>query len=250
MLEHAYSLESFKILEGKNLSGSLSSVFENLALILARRVLDRVRQGLHRDYIEETDSRVVPRGRLLLAESIRELMGGTVRLTCTFEEHTVDLEDNRILGWTLHQLGRFQFERQEVRQAVREANRAVAAAIDVRPVVPRTCIGRFYDRLNDDYRPLHGLCRFFLEHCGPSADKGDREFLPFRLDMPKLFEAFVERWLRAHLPHGLRLDNQFEARLDEGGQYVFKIDLIISDAASGKALAVLHKVQTRREGLD
>ena len=54
-----------------------------------------------------------------------------------------------------------------------------------------------------------------------------------------MFEAFVERWLRAHLPHGLRLDNQFEARLDEGGQYVFKIDLIISDAASGKALAVL-----------
>jgi len=239
MLEYAYDLRSFLILEGTNRSASLKDLFETLALILARKVLDRVRKGLHRDYVEDTDSLVVPRGRILLAESIVGRLRGRVRLDCVFDDHTPDLDDNRILAWTLHQIRRCNLERPDVKRAVRDAYRAMSAVVDIRPVVSKACIGRLYDRLNSDYRPMHGLCRFFLSHCGPAIGGGEHEFLPFRVDMPALFEAFVERWLRRSLPPSLHLDSQFQAIVDERNRYRFVVDLVISEASSGKALAVL-----------
>ena len=50
---------------------------------------------------------------------------------------------------------------------------------------------RLYHRLNQDYQPMHGLCRFFLEHSGPTHQDGDSAMIPFVVHMPALFEKFV-----------------------------------------------------------
>jgi len=86
---------------------------------------------------------------------------------------------------------------------------------------------------------MHALCRFFLEHSGPSHERGDRRMLPFLIDMGRLFELFVAEWLEAHLPAGFSLQQQEHISISEREGISFRVDLLIRDAASGKALLVL-----------
>jgi 5-methylcytosine-specific restriction enzyme subunit McrC len=239
MLEYAYDLKSFQFLEGITDVESLADLFENLVSILAKRVLDRVRKGLYRSYLREEDSLDFQRGRILVMPSLRASLRGSPRLECEYEEHTADLIDNRILVWTLNQLPRYGLKRDDVRQQVRQAYHALAGAVMVDRVEPRDCIRRFYNRLNDDYKPMHGLCRFFLEHCGPALEVGECQFIPFVLNMPSLFESFVAEWLKAHSPEGLYITPQYQANLDEIGKFFFRIDLVLRDMITDRVLAVM-----------
>jgi len=247
MLEYAYKLRSFQFLEGTVGIESLEDVFERLASILSKRILDRARKGLYRDYVARQEPLPYLRGRLLVRQSLQAVVRGSVRLECDFEEHTPDLDENRILAWTLYQLPRFRLKRRTVRHQVRQAYRVLSNTVGVNPVHPKDCVGRFYHRLNEDYRPLHGLCRFFLEHSGPGIEAGDHGVLPFVLYMPALFESFVAEWLWVNLPGKFRLKKQFDAKLDDSGSLIFTIDLVLIDAISDQVLAVLDTKYKRKE---
>jgi 5-methylcytosine-specific restriction enzyme subunit McrC len=100
-------------------------------------------------------------------------------------------------------------------------------------------VGRFYNRLNDDYQPMHGLCRFLIEHTGPSIEIGGQKFLPFSVDMAQLFEAFIAEFIAERLPQNLKLDVQYHARLQANADLSFRIDLVMRDRMTGQALAVI-----------
>lgn len=239
MLEYAYNLRSFELLEGQTNVDSIQDLFERLASILSKRVLDRARKGLYRDYVHRDESLPYVRGRLLTRESSRAAVRGSVHLQCEFDDNTADLDDNRILAYTLGMVPRFKLERDVVRRQVRQAFHGSATEVTMQPVEAKECLGRFYNRLNEDYRPMHGLCRFLLEHCGPSLQIGEKEFLPFVVDMPKLFESFVAEWLRAHAPSSMLVQPQYKVDLDEDGAISFQIDLVVRDRDSGKVLTVM-----------
>ena len=239
MLEHAYDLKTFKLYDGRADAGSIDDLFETLAHILARRVLDRARRGLQKDYIEINDDLPYVRGRLRFRETLRNSLAGGLGLACEFDHHTPELEDNHILAWTLHRIRTLPIRREEVRNAVRKANQALQMTVDLKRVPAHRCVGRFYHALNHDYEPMHALCRFFLEQCGPTLAAGGREMIPFSLYMPGLFEAFVARWLAQSLAPRYGLEVQHHTKIDEAGDLSFKIDLVLADRGTGKTLAVL-----------
>ena len=222
MLEYAYDLESFQLLEGAAQLASVDELYETLALILARRVLDRTRRGLQKDYIQLTDDLPCVRGRLLFRETLRQSLTGNPRLLCEFDHHTPELEDNHILAWTLHRMRVLPFRRDEVASAVRKADRALQMTVNLKRVSAERCIGRFYHALNHDYGPMHALCRFFLEQCGPRLESGERDMLPFSLYMPGLFEAFVARWLSKNLPARYALEAQYHAICSESFSFIWQ----------------------------
>jgi len=236
MLEYAYRLK-MRTLEGLMDCQSLEEFYERLANILARRVLDRIRKGLYRAYV--TYSRRLPflRGRMDLAKVLRQPWD--VDLRCRYENHTADVEDNQILAFALLCISRSGACSERVLPNVRKAFRALQGTVTLCQVTAAECYGRVYNRLNDDYEPLHALCRFFLEHSGPSHERGDRRMLPFLIDMGRLFELFVAEWLEAHLPEGLSLQQQEHISISEREGISFRVDLVLRDAASGNALLVL-----------
>jgi 5-methylcytosine-specific restriction enzyme subunit McrC len=101
------------------------------------------------------------------------------------------------------------------------------------------CLQRLYHRLNDDYRPMHALCRFFLEQTGASLDGGDHDMVPFVLNVNQLFELFVAEWLAAALPPPLRVNAQHVMRFGEGGQIEIRIDLVLENRLTGEVVAVM-----------
>lgn len=237
MLEYAYQLRSFEFLEGFTDAATLEEAFDRLANVLAKRVLDRHRKGFHRAYLGQEESLPYIRGSLDLSERLRRPW--TVRLPCTFDEHTADIEDNRILLWTLQEIARSGICTPRTIPNVRRAYRSLLGAAALEPILPKDCVDRLYTRLNTDYEPLHALCRFFLEHAGPTHDAGDRRMLPFLVDMARLFELFVAEWLRGHLPKAYRLKYQENVKVGETGGLSFAIDMVLYDALSGEPLAVM-----------
>ena len=239
MLEVAYDLRSFELLEGETNIGSLEEFFERVVSILATRVLDRVRRGLYQQYVEHVDDLVYVRGRVDTRGNLRNAVRKNPAVRCRFEDLTPELEDNEILLWTLFVASRFRLRRPEIADQVRRAYRAMTGSIPLVEKSPQSCIARLYNRLNDDYRPMHGLSRLLLEHAGPHLAEGDRAFIPFCLDMPTLFESFVARWLANHLPHDLEAMPQFSARLTANVPLEFVIDVLIRDRRTNCPLAVL-----------
>jgi 5-methylcytosine-specific restriction enzyme subunit McrC len=246
MLEYAYRLESFHFLDDLVDVESLEEFYERLANVLAKRVLDRSRQGFYRAYLPESEELPYVRGRL----DIRRLMEKpwSAKIHCHYEEHTADVEENQILAWTLRRIARSGMCSRRVQPTVRRAYRSLHGLASMQPFSPQDCVGRAYTRLNDDYHPMHALCRFFLEHSGPSHEVGDRTIMPFLVNMARLFELFVAEWLRAHLPEELMLSVQEKVSLGKAETIDFNIDLVLSDGLTGEPVCVLDTKYKKGDG--
>ena len=91
------------------------------------------------------------------------------------------------------------------------------------------CNGRFYTRLNQDYQPLHALCRFFLAHTGPSHQSGYHAIQPFLINMAALFEQFVAEMLRQNLPSPWQLKVQELIHIGANRDLHLQIDMVLYD---------------------
>jgi len=229
MLEVAYRLD-FKIVGGLTGCQSLAEFYERLAHILARRVLDRGRQGFYRAYLPQTGTLPYVRGRLDVLQAIRAPL--QTNPTCHYHEHTADITDNQILAWTLWRIARSGVCTERVLPTIRRAYRSLQGLVTLIPHPPQACINRLYHRLNNDYEPLHALCRFFLEQTGPTHHAGQQTMLPFLVNMARLFELFVAEWLAAHLPPDFKLKIQEKVNISQTHSLRFDIDLVLYPTGS------------------
>jgi 5-methylcytosine-specific restriction enzyme subunit McrC len=235
MLEIAYRAE-IKFFDHNMTCNSLREFYDRLASVLAKRVLGRARRGLYRSYISEEENLCYIRGSIDRQEFLRPRTSAALR--CHYQEHTGDIEDNQILVWTLSRIARSGLCGPAALSQVRAAFRVTRGAARSIPFEPADCVKRLYNRLNLDYGPMHGLCRFFLEHTGPSFVYGDHVMVPFKIDMARLYELFVAEWLRAHLPPEYRLGVQ-EHVVASDGVLRCSIDLVIYSLLDDAPLCVL-----------
>ena len=233
MLEYAYRL-NFSILEGMTYTQSLAELYERLAFILAKRILDRGKRGFYRAYLPKTQPTPYLRGRLDIPQTSRA--PHQLELTCRFEDHTADVIENRILGWTLFQIIRGGRCGEGTIPTLRRAFRALQSLTTLQPYPAQACLNLVYNRLNDDYQPLHALCRFFLEHSGPGHASGSHKMVPFLINMEQLYELFVAEWLTQHLPTRLRLKTQEHIGNEAVSAF---IDLVVYNIDTGQTEYVL-----------
>ena len=234
MLDYAYNLK-IKFPQGAIQCQSLQESYERLANILTQKILERCRKGLYRDYLSKTEKLPYIRGRVDLRSALQKPWD--VKLKCHYNEQTGDIEDNQILAWTLFIIGRSGLCRESVSSTVRKAFHALQGFVTLKPFKSEACIDRNYHRLNQDYQLLHALCRFFLDNTGPSHESGDREMLPFLIDMANLYEQFVAEWLKVNTPKGFFVKQQHRVTHDQN--YFDRIDLLLGDSETKKVQYVL-----------
>lgn len=237
MLEVAYRLKSFHVLEGEVTVDSLEDFFQRLANLLAERILVRARRGLYREYIPLAERLPFVRGRIDVQIIARRPIEAA--LPCVYEDHTSDIEENRILTWTLLKIARAGMCTDRSRPRVHRALRVMQGAAAAVPIKAGACVGRRYNRLNGDYQLIHALCRFFLDHLGPTHGVGGHDMLPFLVNTARLFELFVASWLLERLPPGVILNEQHRHDIDASGTSSWTMDLVLRDALTNEALCVL-----------
>jgi 5-methylcytosine-specific restriction enzyme subunit McrC len=234
MIDYVYNLK-IKFPQGSIQCQSLEQSYEKLANILAHKILERCRKGLYRDYLSKTERLAYIRGRVDLRSALQKPWD--VKLKCHYNEQTGDIEDNQILAWTLLIIGRSGLCGESVSSTVGKAFHALQGFVTLKQFKSEACIDRNYHRLNEDYQLLHALCRFFLDNTVPSHEKGDREMLPFLIDMANLYEQFVAEWLKANTPKGFFVKQQHRVTHDQN--YFDRIDLLLCDIATKKVQYVL-----------
>lgn len=237
MLEYAYDLNSFQLLEGLFDCESIQDFYERLAVILASRFLVRTRQGLYKNYLEEYEDLSFVRGRIDLPVLSSRVV--KIPLPCNFEEHTLNIAENQIVAWTLHLILQCGVCQEKATAKMRQAERVLRGAVLLKPFSGLDCVNRNYNRLNADYEVMHKLCRFFIENTGPTQHLGDTGMIPFLVNMSRLFESFVARWLIERLDIRLILKSQENIIIGEQGALKMIIDLVIYDRESNKPLCVL-----------
>ncbi len=236
MWELAHRLD-FLFPSGLKECKSLEEFFERLAMVLARKVIDRTRKGLYRAYVTQEEDLPFVRGRIDVSASLRRF--GTVALPCRYQDHTADILENRILAWTLWRVIFSGLCTDRTLPTLQKAYRGLKGIAGAVPCKACDCDSVYYNRLNADYRPLHALCRFFLEQTGPTHRDGDRRMLPFLVDMSRLFELFVAEWTRLHIGKTYLVQEQHILRPGGMPNYQFRADMVIRDGESSKALCVV-----------
>lgn len=226
MLEYAYNLKCFNFLPGLINCEYVEDFYNELAYILAEKIIKHCRKGLYRSYVPKTEKLNYVRGKLNLNQVIKKPWD--VKLECEYEQYTADIIDNQILFWTLFHIGHSGCCSDRVLQIVRKAYHAMQGMVSLESCSAKDCIERIYHRLNHDYYTLHQLCRFFLENTIPSHEKGKNISLPFLVNMARLYEMFVAEWLRENLPPHLTLKNQERITIDKN--IYFQTDLIIYES--------------------
>ena len=245
MIEVAYDLESLRFLPGLIRVNSLPEIYTRLARLLAQHVLARNQRGLYRAYLPQHASAPYVRGRIHTAALAQTLPAAT--LACSYQQLTTDVEENRILGWTLYTILRSGLCTDATRTTVQRAYRLLASQTTLTPMAAGQARSRTYSRLNQDYAPLHALCAFFLEQSGPGHTIGDQIMIPFLVDMARLYEQFVAAWLKRRLataPHAPRYRVATQVHTPVSGDLHFTIDLVISAGRQRWVIDTKYKTPT------
>ncbi|MGD1910893.1 MAG: McrC family protein [Rivularia sp. (in: cyanobacteria)] len=235
MLEYAYNLKSFNFLIGLMNCDSLQGFYNNLADILAQLIFKRLRKGLYSSYLSKTQQLPYVRGRLDILETIEKPWN--LKLKCHYQEQTANIKDNQILLWTLFIISRNNSCSEKVSTIIRKAYHTLQPLITLKYFSPSDYIKLKYNRLNEDYRLLHYLCRFFLENTTPVNQDGNYKMLPFLVNMASLYELFIAEWLKLNLPTNLII--KYQERVNITKHLNFQIDLLLYDISTAKPRYIL-----------
>jgi 5-methylcytosine-specific restriction enzyme subunit McrC len=206
----------------------LDQILEFVANFFAELVEERIGNGLYRWYVEREDDLSAIRGKINIIEDLRRNHIIRQRTYCRFDEFTWDISENQIVRQVSQLLSGWQFLPQtrfrlgQIDRRLDEVTRTHFSAIDVAKI--------HYHRLNEDYRPIHQLCRLFLEGASLSEEAGVFSFRAFLIDMNKLFEKFVCQILAARCSGNLRIDFQKHIYLDRAEIILMKPDILIRRA--------------------
>jgi len=210
--------------------------YDKIASIFARNVNKRRKQGLYRSYQDREEKSQRIRGRIDFGKTVQKPWDPKAHVK--YREMTSDNEENQILLYTLNRISRSGFAREDTLQEVRKGIRSLRGSISYREFESNDCVGRRYNRLNQDYQRMHALARLILDTSGPSHEMGDAEMIPYTVYMPDLYELFVARWLSQNLPTGYSVDAQEQVDLGDTG-LSYRIDVVLNNDRTGETVAVL-----------
>lgn len=193
MLGYVFADEHRRLFEWEDVRyASERLLFEPLVERFNSLVTARTKRGLVQDYIRQEENLGVLRGALNIKAHIQQNLGRENRVHCRFFEQTVDIPDNRFVKAVLWHLLRFGgWTPQTTQSLIRNLHHFDGVTLE--PLRSQGLPNRHYHRLNDDYRPIHELCRLFAECSSISEHFGSVRLNGFLLDMNHLFEQFVER---------------------------------------------------------
>ena len=224
-----------RLLDGLAPTATVEDAMDAVLGSLCRRIGGRIARGLRKGYAPQRRSGQIPKGKVRTRETVRSFSSGRPILVWDERPLTPDVDDNRILAWTLRNASRLTGRDGALKGEVVRLERHLAALTTAHSFEPQDCRARSYDRSYADYGELHALCALVLEGVGPSTGRGEHAFLSFGAHMPTLFERAVAILLGAGTDK-FRLVVKPKVPLGCGMR--FEPDIVVEDR-DGRAVAVL-----------
>ena len=171
-------------------------LIDAFVLVFADSLLDALREGLDRAYIERAENLAVVRGRLVMSEHVRRNAFHQERLFVRYDDFSEDTKLNRLLKATCRLLVR-RVRSFGVARRLKEIVLRFDAVSDVAP--RRGDLRIDLTRQNKRFQPHLDFCRFVWGGQSPTLALGAEASFSLLFSMPRLFEAFIAAVLRGHL---------------------------------------------------
>ncbi len=203
----------------------LDELLEFIAVTFADLTEERIARGLYRAYVEREENLTAVRGRIAVAADLRRNHVLRHRTSCRFAELTEDVPENRVVRQVAHLLAGW-VRRPPLRLRLWRIDHALGSVAPTH--LPAEAVDRFtYGRLNEEYRPLHRLCKLVLDWASFADAAGPFAFRAFLLDMNRLFERFVTQVLRDRAQPPVSVDDQVPLHLAEGRRVDMRPDIVV-----------------------
>jgi 5-methylcytosine-specific restriction enzyme subunit McrC len=178
-----------------------------------------------RGYLSIDDQALTLRGRLRVGDQTAKWAGLPIPLEVTYDDHVIDVPENRLIRGAAELLLRLSGVPQSVR---RRLLRVRATLEEVEPVRPSPLVrAPELTRLNERYAGALAMAELILRGTSISSTSGGRSSVEFLFDMNKVFEDFLAVALAGALErHGGRVRTQYrDVVLDEDREVHLKPDL-------------------------
>lgn len=173
------------------------TLLEILIRLFSEKLVDAVRQGMPRRYVEHADDLPALRGRLNVTRQFTALAVEPSRLACRFDALTPDIALNRIMKTAVTHLSRIARTTDNQRR-LRELAFTYADIADL-PISALRWDDVTLDRTNARWRELLSLARLLLGERFQTTSAGGSDGFSLLFEMNTLFEEYVARMLKRAL---------------------------------------------------
>jgi len=206
LIHNIYYMLSYAFIELKNNNyedvkkEDFEQIMDLFAEILWRGVSAQLKQGLFREYVNQTESLPTLRGRIEINGTIRNLIQQRRELVCEYDTLSENNLLNRILKSTMTLLTRDK----DVDSKRKKQLRSILPFFDNVSEINLSEVrwnNIQYQRNNRNYRMMLTICRFIHECAMMTTETGDIRMSKFtETHMNRLFELFVLNYYKRHHP--------------------------------------------------
>jgi len=235
---------AFRVLHEQGYRDVATENFENtaelLAAILCRGVAIQLKRGLGREYITKQDALGSPRGKIEIGESIKSQAIRKKQLVCSYDEFSVNAYMNRIIKTALEFLLRNNISKSRKK----EIRKLLIFFSDVESLDVHSINWSLqYDRNNQSYRMIVGVCQLVLKGLLQTNSEGTTRVVDYIDDqtMPKLYEKFILGYYQREHPELKAYSPQIEWQLDDEFRFMLptmQSDIVITNAKTKKTLII------------
>lgn len=212
---------AFQVLHQSNYDEVSTEPFDNIqdlfAAILSKGIAQQLKQGLHREYIENKENLSVMHGKLDFNGTIKNQVQNRKLLSCEYDELSENNIYNQIIKTTVMLLVKDASVKDETKTVLKKEMLFFSTVDEVDPFLIRWDLLRF-NRNNQSYRMILSICQFVIEGLLLTTDNGDVKLAQF-LDeqrMCHLYEKFILEFYRKEMPELKANASKIEWQLDDG----------------------------------
>lgn len=196
-----------------------SNTADLMTEILIAGISQQLKRGLGRAYIEQMEDIPVIRGRVNIIESVKRQTMINRKLSCVYDDFSVDNSKNRIIKSTaLLLLGADVAKQRKSRLRKLLVYFDKVELIDLRTVDWNI----HYDRNNQTYRMLISICYLVVKGLLQTQADGKTKIMDFLDDqqMYHLYEKFILEYYKKEYPYITTNASKIKWQLDDGMDYM------------------------------
>lgn len=208
-----------------------------------------LKRGVRFDYLRIEEEQRFLRGQLNVVAQMRQPPGRQHHFQIRHDVFLPDRAENRLLKLALEQVAKSTQRAANWRLA--NELRALLADVPASKQIDNDLRAWSHDRLMTHYQAVKPWCELILRRQMPLAVAGDWQGMSMLFPMEKLFERYVEGWLRQQLRGDATLKAQaashYLCRHDNGRMFRLEPDLLVT---RGTQRWVLDTKWKRLDGTD
>ena len=198
----SYAFQTLKQENYKDVSiEPFDEMYDLFAAILSKGIGFQLKHGLYKEYINYQEELTVISGKINISETLKKYSAHKKLLSCNFDKFSENNLYNQILKTTVMLLLRNTKVKLEYRDNLKKMMLFFSDVDLLNPTVIRWSSIQF-QRNNQTYRMLIGICQLIIEGMLITTNAGDYRLASFidEQKMCRLYEKFILEYYRKHFP--------------------------------------------------